>query len=678
MLVNFYKVLLSFTFVFASSQIFGQTCNGSVGDNIFPDGDFGAGTANILPIDPMLAPGYQYQRTPPPDDGFYTITNNTGPWGSFAADSWINIRDNSSDPNGYMMVVNATFTPGLFYEKTVSVCGNTNYEFSADVIAMNDPTKGSGFIPPNISFLINDEIIFSTGNVPIDTRWHSYGFTFTSEPGATEIKLALRNNAPGGFGNDLALDNISFRPCGPSVVVIDTVQLCRPQATSISAEIIGDAFANPVFQWQISADNGGSWTDIPNETEQVLQLPEPSNGQLFRLTVASSAANLAQSSCRIVSNVSRISIEPLRGTAAVTICQGASFSINGMEIFEETTLDIPSITASGCDSITTYNISIEDLADFAIDGLPFICAGASTTLDAGEFATYEWSTGASSSTLDVEIPGIYGVTVTSENGCTGSDTAQIQTSGITDFVAEVIPPLCANSEDGQINLSDIQGDTPPFLYALNDQPFQISPVFENLRGNDYKVSIQNVNGCQFSKMIRLSAPPTFAIELTEDARIELGDSILLNATSNFPIAIYQWQPPAIFNCANCPNPTVLPLRTTNIRLDAFNGNGCLASDSLTVFVFNSAKIFAPTAFSPNGDGVNDVFVLFPGKAVSEIIQLEIFDRWGNRLYANEIEPIWDGTFAGKMAALGVYAWSASVAFIDGSVQQLSGEVTLIR
>ena len=91
-----------------------QICEGNLGENIFTDGDFGSGTDNILAVNPMIAPGYFYQTVPPPNDGSYTITNNTTEWGSFAAIAWANIGDNSDDSNGYMMVVNADYDPGLF------------------------------------------------------------------------------------------------------------------------------------------------------------------------------------------------------------------------------------------------------------------------------------------------------------------------------------------------------------------------------------------------------------------------------------------------------------------------------------------------------------------------------------------------------------------------------------
>ncbi|MDX1407248.1 MAG: hypothetical protein R3330_03915, partial [Saprospiraceae bacterium] len=189
-------------------------CRGSLGENIFEQGDFGSGPEVLVGTDPGIAPGYRYTTWMPVNDGFYTITNNTGAWYRIWP-TWLLIRDHSPDPYGYMMVVNASYQPGVFYEQTVTgLCANTTYEFSADVINLIR-TDVPGHIRPNVSFLIDGVEYYTTGSIPQDETWKQVGFTFTSEPDQTEVRLTLRNNAPGGRGNDLALDNISFRACGP-------------------------------------------------------------------------------------------------------------------------------------------------------------------------------------------------------------------------------------------------------------------------------------------------------------------------------------------------------------------------------------------------------------------------------------------------------------------------------
>ncbi len=659
----------------------GQTCNGSVGDNIFPDGDFGSGSANILQTDPQLAPGYRYTFNPPPDDGFYTITNNTTSWGSFAASDWINIGDNSSDPNGYMMVVNASYSPGLFYEKTVPVCGNTNYEFSADVITLNDPARGLSFILPNISFLINGVVRFSSGNVPIDAKWHTYGFTFTTDSAATEIKLAVRNNAPGGFGNDLALDNITFRPCGPTVVLIDTAAFCTPnRQININSQVIGSAFATPVFQWQQSATGTGNWMDIAGETTQQLDLNNPADGQYFRLSVASSPANLAQNSCRIVSNPTRVTYLPTRDTIRRTICLGDTFQIANRLFFEAGSTNIPGKAVNGCDSVATVMIQVEDLSNFMIDGDAFLCKGDTAVLNAGNFAAYNWSTGEKDSSIIIHQPGTYEVIVTSIHNCTGHDTIVINNAEVTDFGIQLVPPLCTKSSDGQLQIVETKGDLPPYLYAINGNSFQNDTTFTNLPAGNYRVIAQNSIGCELEKNITLDAPPLFIVGLGEAPGLELGDTFKLAAISNYAIATYLWEPADLLSCSDCANPVAKPLQNTRIKLTATNVNGCIAIDSIEFTVTRVTNFFAPNAFSPNDDGANDYFTLFPGKSIEKIIETQVFDRWGNLLYhikdTNNVK--WDGTFNNKIMPQGIYLWTVTVQYIDSSIERFSGDILLIR
>lgn len=665
----------------ASELAIGQTCSGSVGDNIFPDGDFGTGAANILQADPQLAPGYRYTFNPPPDDGFYTITNNTTSWGSFAASDWINIGDNSADPNGYMMVVNASFSPGLFYEKTVPVCGNTNYEFSADVITLNDPARGLNFILPNISFLINGEVRFSSGNVPIDAKWHTYGFTFTTDSAATEIKLAVRNNAPGGFGNDLALDNITFRPCGPTVLLIDTAAFCTPnRQINLNSEVIGSAFATPVFQWQQSATGTNNWMDIAGETSKNLDLNNPADGQYFRLTVASSPANLAQNTCRIVSNPTRVTYLPTRDTIRRTICLGDTFQIANRLFFEAGSTNIPGKAVNGCDSVATVIVEVEDLSNFMIEGDPHLCKGDTAILSAGNFATYNWSTKENSSSIIISQPGIYEVIVTSIHNCIGHDTIVISNAEITDFSIQTLPPLCAKSSDGQLQIVETKGDLPPYFYSINGKPFQTETIFTNLLAGNYRVIAQNAIGCVLEKNITVEAPPLFIVSLGEAPGLELGDTFKLAAISNYAIATYLWEPADRLSCNDCPNPIAKPLQTTQIKLTATNVNGCIAMDSIQFAVTRVAHFFAPNAFSPNDDGANDYFSLFPGKSIEKIVETQVFDRWGNLLYhiKNEDNVKWDGTFKNKMMPQGTYLWTAVVKYIDGSIEHFTGDVLLIR
>ena len=98
---------------------------------------------------------------------------------------------------------------------------------------------------------------------------------------------------------------------------------------------------------------------------------------------------------------------------------------------------------------------------------------------------------------------------------------------------------------------------------------------------------------------------------------------------------------------------------------------------------DSRNLFAPNAFSPNADGRNDVFTLYPGKGVSRIVRFQVFDRWGNQLFesgSNDAGALagWDGTFKGELMNPAVFVWMAEVEFVDGSSRVYEGELSLVR
>ncbi|NRB64707.1 MAG: hypothetical protein HRU40_17045 [Saprospiraceae bacterium] len=308
--------------------LYAQTeCTGNFGDNIFDAGGFGRGEINVLQDDPGYAPGYTYTRSPPPMDGFYTITNNTGEWNLFPG--WMSIINSSSDEKGYMMVVNASVDPGIFYEQRIEgLCENTTYRFSADIINLISPSWDE-LIKPRVSFLINDDVQYDTGNIPQNGNWNIYGFNFATGPGETSLKLSLRNNAPGGVGNDLAIDNIFFRPCGPEALILPRTpaNICEDgDPIPLLATINGDEFENPVIQWQQSFDEGATWQDMSGERDiSILHSDLRTGDYYYRYYLANSESSLANEKCRIISNIKIVRVNPKEFVVQDSFCAGTTY-----------------------------------------------------------------------------------------------------------------------------------------------------------------------------------------------------------------------------------------------------------------------------------------------------------------------------------------------------------------
>ncbi len=353
-----------------------QLCEGNLGQNIFTDGDFGRGMVNILTIDPEIAPGYTYQaQAATPSDGSYVITNNTAGWG-FHFPTWLTLTDNSDDPFGYFMLVNANFDPGEFYTNQVTgLCENTFYEFSADII--NVVMSGiPDHILPNVSFLIDDVVVFSTGDIPQNETWNKYGFTFTTSVGQTEVKLSLRNNASGGNGNDLALDNISFRPCGPDAFIDaeETIFVC--EGASAPTEITADiSSGNPAIIWQFSTDSL-IWEDIPNATGlSVFHSNFTIGTYYYRYISANSTDEIINDFCNIISDVLVIEVLPLQYELFDTICANTTFALGNQMLTMSGQYTETFISSRGCDSMVNLTLTVlreEDL-DFSPQSLDPAC-----------------------------------------------------------------------------------------------------------------------------------------------------------------------------------------------------------------------------------------------------------------------------------------------------------------
>ncbi len=598
-------------------------CEGNLGANIFEAGDFGSGTDNVVATNPGIAPGYLYDRTTPPNDGDYVLSNNTASWTN-NYETWLDIPDNSPDPNGYMMVVNASFEPGLFYDQTIEgLCENTLYEFSADVINMI--RRGvADHIRPNVSFLIDGEVAINTGEIPQDERWHNYGFTFTTAPGQTSVQLSLRNNAPGGIGNDLALDNISFRACGPKAFILpfEVANICEDgDPIELDATVDGDEYPAPAFQWQQSFDDGASWTDIPNAMDSIYTHDQLSSGYYYyRYLLANGPVNLQNSKCRVISNPKVVYVVPKFYDIVDTICQGLSYEQDGNAYTASGTYVDTLLSSLGCDSIVTLDLTV--VPDAGI-------MAAVTTLD----------------------------------------------------------PSCHDAADGQITIETITNGAPPFTNTLSGSSPTVATVFPGLAGGDYELTITDRYGCRYRENLTLTIPPEFVVELGGDRAVTLGDPVQLRPSANLPVDTFYWQPPELIDCslADCSAPTWYPTRTTTLGLRAVSDRGCIATDSIRVTVDKQRRIFFPNAFSPNGDGVNDVFTVFGDVPNVQLIRrLAVFDRWGALLYEREAFPPndpaagWDGTVAGQQLGRGIYVYVAEVEFLDGEVLDFAGDVLLLR
>ncbi|XVJ65316.1 MAG: T9SS type B sorting domain-containing protein [Lacibacter sp.] len=537
-----------------------QVCSGSLGTPIV-NITFGSGSTNPGPQISTLIPGAStnynyaaYATGNPPSvifDGDYATVNavpNNGAW-------FTGGTDHTGNPNGYMAFFNSAPTPGEFYRQTVSgLCPGTTYEFSVWVANVINPSVLPGAILPNITFKILDPStsailgLFNSGDIPMSNSmtWRQYSFLFQSPAATNSVTLVLENNNIGGNtqpGNDLALDDITFRPCGPGITAaINTPSICLGQTVNLTGNVTG-SFNNPAFQWQLSSDGGITFSNITGASNANHTLSDLPAGNYKLQLVAAESVNINSPTCRFISNVIDLRVNALPPTPVATVNQptcalpsgnltissptgtGFEYSLNGINYQTSTSF---SNLAQGTYSLTVRNNSTGCVSSPsnvtinpppAVPSLPTISTITHPTcnISTGSFsvisptgAGLEYSINGSTyqaSTLFTGIaPGIYGLTVRNTvTGCITSPT-QIPINNAptppSSAVVSISQPNC-NFSFGSITVTSPAGSQ--FEYNLNGGSYQTATTFTNLAPGSYQLGVRNTTN------LCVAAPVTVSI-----------------------------------------------------------------------------------------------------------------------------------------------------------------------
>jgi len=311
--------------------------------------------------------------------------------------------------------------------------------------------------------------------------------------------------------------------------------------------------------------------------------------------------------------------------------------------------------------------------------------------------SYIWNTDPPRTTSAINNlkAGIYSLTVTDALGCTLDVIDSLLTADSISVAANVSDAKCFNTNSGAV-VTSVTGGIAPFTYLLNGVQ-QTKDTFSNLNPGNYSVLVIDADGCQATSSFVVSSPAQFSVTLsTTDQNILTNQQTQLIATpvSSSPVVSYIWSPITedsidVFsygNCtdtADCSTPYIRPPFTTTFTVTMMTSDSCYASDTITIHVIDQPVSFIPTAFTPNGDGLNDQFrfAILGANAV----EVAIYNRWGERVFynANQINSVlgsdgWDGTVKGKQAPEDSYVYQLKVTYFDGTVKDITGTVTIIR
>jgi len=293
--------------------------------------------------------------------------------------------------------------------------------------------------------------------------------------------------------------------------------------------------------------------------------------------------------------------------------------------------------------------------------------------------TYLWSNGSNNDTIYNLCADPYSVTIHDAQGCILKVNFNLQNP--TPLVANIsiVNMHCPTSCIGKITVN-ATGSNPPYNYLWSNG--QTGNPLTDLCPGSYSVTISDLKNCSLidsGKIIIDSIFKNIHVWSDKDTIYE-GQSARLFST-HVQGCTYSWTPTPSLDNPTTPDPIASPLITTTYILTISDGNGCEYQDTITIFVIDviceEPFVFLPNAFTPNGDNKNDV--LYVRTTFAESVFLEIYDRWGEKIFETNSSDIgWDGKYKGTYCNPGVYVYVLDVVCYNKQHFRKKGNVTLIR
>lgn len=278
-------------------------------------------------------------------------------------------------------------------------------------------------------------------------------------------------------------------------------------------------------------------------------------------------------------------------------------------------------------------------------------------------------------------PGSYTISAMDAAGCRIDSVVEVQSPAQLSLSEQHHSPPCAEVCLGTIDLM-VEGGTEPYRYLWNSG--DDSPLLQQLCVGDYAVTVTDRNGCTATLALELSDSTTFPSEISawcDEDTLYAGQPTHLYSTELGSPFQYQWIPSTGVAEPTKPSSEARPVVTTNYVVVVSDEFGCTRTDTVPVFVRDviceEPYVFVPNAFSPNGDGRNDVLYV-RGEVVLEVV-FKVYDRWGEKVFeTTDLSQGWDGTYRGKPCEPGVYDYHLQVTCLGMKRYFKKGNVTLLR
>ena len=359
-----------------------------------------------------------------------------------------------------------------------------------------------------------------------------------------------------------------------------------------------------------------------------------------------------------------------RNMLSKTICAGESIQV-GLHIYNQTGIYADTLATTGCDSIVILNLTVTAPPDVSLGKDTSLCTGASLVLQANTgYAAYYWNDNvlAAASSITVTAAGKYWVNVQDQFGCTKNDTMEIL--HVYPLPTADAGPNTTACYGESIQLSAGGGISYVWMPGnMQQATVTVSP----LTHTTYRVTVTDINHCSASDDVTVTVypkPASLFSAATIDHCFDEGPTAL---TANWGQS-FLWLPSGEIT------QTIQVAQEGIYTVTATDVNHCSYSEQISLRNICETKIFVPTGFTPNGDGLHDDVEIF-GKNFTNF-KITIFNRWGEIIFISTDREIrWNGMYRGEEMPIGSYPWIISYESIfdtNHTEQKLNGSITLVR
>ena len=346
--------------------------------------------------------------------------------------------------------------------------------------------------------------------------------------------------------------------------------------------------------------------------------------------------------------------------------------------------------SSGCSDTAIKIAEAYPLPDMNLTHDTTLCKGASVILKANNAQAYSWSPvrnlSCSNCAGPVSTPDsaiTYFVTGKSNKGCVSIDSVFIDVKLPNTVKVSSADTVCYGSSTKLLARgAEVYNWSP--AKDLDDSRIA-SPVATPQATTNYKVVGSDTKGCfTSSAFVPVKVYPMPVVTAGLDQTVNVGKSLDIVPQISPDVIGVNWSPSTGIIARNYPGITVKPAQSTEYTILVKNEGGCFAEDKIAVYVMcDNSNVFVPNTFSPNGDGVNDVF--YPrGNGVFNIKNLVVFNRWGEvvfekaNFHANDALAGWNGTYKGRKLSPDVFVYTLEVLCSNNQSLVFKGNVALVK